>query len=95
MDKVVTPSTKTQSKGHKKQLVNGAQICEITTKIVGMCKESSVMLCNGIEMCVCERERERQRQRQRYTIQGVMEQLGKVIVAPNSKTYNRYRLCML
>ena len=28
-------------------------------------------------------------------IQGVMEQLGKVIVAPNAKAYNRYRLCML
>ena len=28
-------------------------------------------------------------------IQGVMEQLGKVIVAPNAKAYNRYKLCML
>ena len=28
-------------------------------------------------------------------IQGIMEQLGKVIVAPNVKTYNRYRLCIL
>ena len=28
-------------------------------------------------------------------IQRVMEQLGKVIVAPNPKTRNRYRLCML
>ena len=28
-------------------------------------------------------------------IQSVMEKLGKVIVAPNSKAHNRYRLCML